>query len=381
MDAAEGDVQKASNYLVNQFGIPAIDAKNVDLSSSKELAISAARINVAEKRLANPAFRQPLKTHSTKLNLGHLVRKQESDVAITIREKIKDESPTAQSSIAIGIKAELVEDALPDMLFSARTPPTHSNSARQDISKNFTGDDGHSRNTAGNGPRLAPDMLDKVNDTLRVQKLSETVHCDDKPPIIPQPSLSSDEQIDALDTLMSIFPAADQDECEEVLRRCDGDPTRAYEMMEARRFGDLISGDILGTLATANSGQEIFRSPIPSSEGVESSTSREETLRIARGQKKRASPELDSKVRFLLHIITELIRSLDAHIQETTNQRTGSEIRDCKGLGLVRSSYFFLANELLTDMTVNSIPPTRPASQSSSSAKQHPTAAGFPLRL
>jgi hypothetical protein len=39
---------------------------------------------------------------------------------------------------------------------------------------------------------------------------------------------------------MCICPAADRDECQEVIRRCNGDNTKACEMMETLRPGDLI---------------------------------------------------------------------------------------------------------------------------------------------
>lgn len=82
LDAAEGSFHKASEYLRNHFG-PTVNLNN------PEPAMSITRTNVAERRLRNPAFRQPLKPWITKLNLDDLRRKMKSGEPVAEQKYVK----------------------------------------------------------------------------------------------------------------------------------------------------------------------------------------------------------------------------------------------------------------------------------------------------
>jgi hypothetical protein len=125
LEASNGDVQKAADYLVDGATFAYHDAKS-SISGCKHATISSTRVNVAEKRLANPAFRQPLKQPATtlKLKLSHLIRKQESDTALTNDKIVKEEADTAVPPTTDKVKPEPVEDDLENTTLQASTPLT-----------------------------------------------------------------------------------------------------------------------------------------------------------------------------------------------------------------------------------------------------------------
>jgi hypothetical protein len=268
LEAAKDDVQKAADFLMSNFA--SLDAESSS-SGARHATISASRINVAEKRLANPAFRQPLKQPQTKLNLTHLIRKQESVSALANDKIVKEETDTAKPLTIDKIKPEPAEDDQLNTIPKASTPIITKYLGSQEVIDLTESDSG--------------------------EESEEEDFPDDEPSSVIQPSTSNGDYAGRLEFLMGIFPAADRKECEDVIGRCNGDAQKAYEMMEALRPRDLIPD--VSPVERAPPGDEeddYFPGLGIGGKASKIPRSHDEELKIARSEKRHADSESDSPV-------------------------------------------------------------------------------------
>jgi hypothetical protein len=244
LEAASGNVGRAIDYLLNDPETAAVSSDSINLRS-KTSPISAERIEVAEKRLSNPAFRQPL-TFNT-----------------TTDSKIKEEVSTS-----LNMKSEPLDSEQLNTL-SALSTQTEVN-------------DPHS----GIGPSIPNMVNETAHQAQEASNPNDNENVSATYPLVETP----------LETLKTLFPGVDQDECERALQRCDNNIERAFELLEVQHSKELLSSSSLQGGSTTVGENNLFKQPNQISQAVEDSVIREEELRMARAQKKRAVPELDFPV-------------------------------------------------------------------------------------
>jgi hypothetical protein len=305
LEAASGEVDKAADFLTDGSNFAALHSMNSS-SRTPTTTISATRINIAEQRLTNPAFRQPLRNSTPKPKLGHLMRTQGPDTVSPKTGVVKEESDTTKRPVNNKLKTEPAGNNLEVTILHAPTPIRTENAdigeVNSPLCENDKGNEHH--------PSLQYSPLVDDDNRKGVKSAEEFVHLVDSDDGCSSTVRSTswlEEHAVLLDSLMLIFPAADRTECEEAIRRCNGDPTEACEMLEARRPADLVptiseeqsstpnrvDDDLTPIVSTRRGGLTPFQDDALSPDEC---FSQDEVLDIPRGQKRRVTSESDSPV-------------------------------------------------------------------------------------
>ena len=262
LEASKGDVNRAGEFLLSESG--SVGSDEIEITRVSPVNPTT-RINVAEKRLVHPNFRQPLRP------------------SIAFRHHIKGEPGTERN-----IKQELVENDQTDLLSLSATkresnklfsPGTSDQQIKEETKSGF-----------GFNPlrsRTSPSCPDNVIDVDGVANLGAAW---DKPPA---------DNAASLQTLWSIFPAINRRECEKLLEVSDNDVSKAYELIEGLHPTELIEQHPVKEDSVVIRGKNSSHDESMSASDHENPVSRQEAPKIARSEKRRAVPEPDTLVGFL----------------------------------------------------------------------------------